>query len=47
MNDVYQDANSRSPFHIMFGGGVIKVSTDDTAGSWEVIINQWCQQVSN
>ena len=48
MNGLYQDANNRPPFHIMFGGGVIKVSTDDAVipAGWEVTINQQYQQVS-
>ena len=47
MNQLYQDANNCSPFDVKFGGGVIKVSTDDTVipAGWEVIINQQYQQV--
>ena len=48
MNQLYQDANNCSPFDVKFGGGVIKVSTDDTVipAGWEVIISQQYQQVS-
>ena len=48
MNGLYQDANNCPPFDIKFGGGAIKVSTDDTAipAGWEVTINQQHQQVS-
>ena len=47
MNELYQDANNCEPFNIKFGGGVIKVSTDDTVipAGWEVTINQQHQQV--
>ena len=47
MNKLYQDANNCSPFDVKFGGGVIKVSTDDTviSAGWEVTINQQYQQV--
>ena len=47
MNQLYQDANNWSPFDVKFGGGVIKVSTDDTVipAGWEVTINQQHQQV--
>ena len=47
MNEIYQDANNCPSFDIMFGGGVIKVSTDDTVipAGWEVTINQQYQQV--
>ena len=47
MNQLYQDVNNCSPFDIKFGGGVIKVSTDDTVipAGWEVTINQQYQQV--
>ena len=49
MNGLYQDANNRPSFDIKFGGGVIKVSTDDTVipAGWEVTINQQHQQVGN
>ena len=48
MNKLYQDVNNCSPFDVKFGGGVIKVSTDDTVipAGWEVAINQQYQQVS-
>ena len=47
MNELYQDANNCSPFDVKFGGGKIKVSTDDTVipAGWEVTINQQYQQV--
>ena len=47
MNRLYQDANNCSAFDVKFGGGVIKVSTDDTVipAGWEVTINQRHQQV--
>ena len=47
MNQLYQDANNCSSFDVNFGGGVIKVSTDDTVipAGWEVTINQQYQQV--
>ena len=49
MNQLYLSADSHSPFDIKFGGGVIKVSTDDTVipAGWEVTINTRYQQVSN
>ena len=49
MEKLYQDANNCSLSDITFpGGGVIKVSTDDTVipAGWEVTINQQYQQVS-
>ena len=49
MNQLYQDANNCSSFDVNFGGGVIKVSTDDDTvipAGWEVTINQQCQQVT-
>ena len=30
MKEFYQDANNCPPFDVKFGGGIIKVSTDDT-----------------
>ena len=49
MNQLYLNVDSHSPFNIKFGGGVIKVSTDDTVipVGWEVTINKHYQQVSN
>ena len=42
MNQLYQDANSSPSYDIKFGGGVIKVSTDDgrIPEGWEVNINK-------
>ena len=49
MNQLYLNVDSHSPFDIKFGGGEIKVSTDETVipAGWEVTINQQYQQVSN
>ena len=48
MNQLDLKADSRPSFDIKFGGGVIKVSTDDTVipAGWEVTINKHYQQVS-
>ena len=47
MYQLYQDANNCSTIDVKFGGGIIKVSTDDTVipAGWEVTINQQYQQV--
>ena len=47
MNELYQDSNNCSCYDIMFGGGKIKVSTDDTVipAGWEVTINRKYRKV--
>ena len=50
MNQLYQDANNCEPFDISFGGGVIKVSIDETvpaAAGWKVTIDKQYQLVRN
>ena len=47
MNDLYQDAYNCKSFDVIFGGGIIEISTHDSVilAGWEVTINPNLQQV--